>query len=194
MAGDLARLWKKAEGNRPRVSSPSGIQTWLLNHPDVEPEAADRMMRATVDLYHSQRGDLRVVPDPEAQASTDARLDGLAGQLGRMAGDLQMIKLALGIGEQVPAYADPLATPEAALASAEEAVRQTTQERMQAMAQRIGWLPGPGELVGSATPAGQALERYGQALQAAESATAAVADADWQRMWAAADHDAQDAS
>jgi hypothetical protein len=163
-AGELARLWKSYEGNRPKVYSPMGVRTFLTSQ---NVEGASDLVTAVQDIYHTGRGDLRVAAD------ADAQLAGLADQLGHIAEDIALIKDALGIGAaQVPAYADPLATPEAAMASAEAALQQTTQERMRAMAEKSGWL------------------RAGEG----QSAAAAVSDGAWADMWQNADHDAVDAS
>lgn len=201
LTGQLARLWKAAEGDRPRVSSPTGMQRWLLA---TQVEGGDEMIKTAVAEYHAKRGDLRVIGADESRITVMLedivrRLDWIEHVL-RLAFDLPEDAMPVtgfevqqtGTSDGQPAavqYADP-ATGETVVqqlpmtSAGEAAAAEARAIRERAMAGRPeGWLPGPGELVGRATPAGMALAAQ------QPPATSALG---WQQLWETADFTADE--
>lgn len=103
--GYLARMWQDAEGKRPKVYSPSGIQRFLEKDPTWSDALKAEMAKATAE-YHASRGDLMVVRDGDG-TMIGARMDALERILtghGQMLGEVlegmrQLGLLAAGGGD-----------------------------------------------------------------------------------------------
>jgi hypothetical protein len=138
--GQLARAWRDAEGNRPKVHSPSGIQKWLEATTDYK--LTRPWLDVTLAEYRDGRAPLSAAQDtplPGWLLRIEAKLDTVMTALGLTLPEepamtaAEETRLATAMEQtraEVPAFMDPLATREQAHAAIEE--HAATQDALNA--------------------------------------------------------------
>jgi hypothetical protein len=142
--GTIARIWRDAEGNRPKLHSPSGIHRWLQDSSGQWSDQVEHGWDVTLAEYRQLKDGpaLSVVGDA-AEPGPVVRTIAIA--LAQMQLQLDAICQHFGIAyeqpapEHEPAFTDPLATPEQAEAAiADYAAQQAAGRAAQGI---LGMVP-----------------------------------------------------
>jgi hypothetical protein len=108
--GHVAAVWVAAEGNRPRVHSPTGILNWLVSDP--ERAVYEPNLRQAVDEYHAHREGrpLQAVPDISTQGQQD-KLEYIQIELASIRRLIMTVMAALGIEAPGADETSPVSQP-----------------------------------------------------------------------------------